>query len=690
MSNATDSEIVEVKLTTKTAKGTLVRSPATIQYKAGRIIFLKSPFALKDEIKAMKGSRWHGFDEDPITTVDGRDYFKVWSIEDCQRNAFQLRMLTGEDVYQWFDRELIEHDIVDVYCNGKLTPPMAHQIDLINHGLTYHYQIWAAEMGTGKTLSAQITIQMSGVKYWWWVGPKTSLPNMKREFKKWGFKFDGNIKIEFMTYEAMTSRMDQWSDGDELPQGVVFDESSRLKGATSNRTRGAQDLANKIRDKYDLDGYVIEMSGTPSPKSPLDWWSQSEIAWPGFLREGSPKQLETRLAFMSDRQYDAGVFKKRDGWKDNEHKCCQCGETELEGPHELDGDTDPEAYHKFSPSVNEVALMYDRLKGLVVIKHLKDCISLPERRYRRVICKPTQSVLRVSSALMQSAPNIITGLTLCRELSDGFQYKEVKDGTSPCSHCAATGQVEEWFDTEDEERSYQAIDMLDPKVIERLEKRTIDCQRCHGSKVVDKMVRLTREVPCPKERALANDLETCEETGRIVIFAGFCGSVDRIVNYCRKHGWAVVRCDGDGFEVSLVENGEVKTLTNDGEESLEYWADLANNPRVAFVANPESGGMSLTLTEARMCVFWSNTFKPEYRSQAEARIHRKGMDENLGCEIVDYVHLPTDMRVLDVLRDNRKLELMSMGDFQFSEDGVLTVCDRPEDNTVIEYLDDAA
>jgi hypothetical protein len=73
-----------------------------------------------------------------------------------------------------------------------------------------------------------------------------------------------------------------------------------------------------IRAEYGFDGYVNLMSGTPSPKSPIDWWSQAEIAWPGFLREGSIKALEQRLAFMVDHEYDAGVFKKRLGWKDDE------------------------------------------------------------------------------------------------------------------------------------------------------------------------------------------------------------------------------------------------------------------------------------------------------------------------------------------------------------------------------------
>jgi hypothetical protein len=38
------------------------------------------------------------------------------------------------------------------------------------------------------------------------------------------------------------------------------------------------------------------------------------------------------------------------------------------------------------------------------------------------------------------------------------------------------------------------------------------------------------------------------------------------------------------------------------------------------------------------------------------------MDENLGATIVDLIHLPTDERVRDVLKANKKLENMSLGE----------------------------
>jgi hypothetical protein len=38
------------------------------------------------------------------------------------------------------------------------------------------------------------------------------------------------------------------------------------------------------------------------------------------------------------------------------------------------------------------------------------------------------------------------------------------------------------------------------------------------------------------------------------------------------------------------------------------------------------------------------------------------MDVNKGAVIVDLIHLPSDDRTLNVIRENRELELMTMGD----------------------------
>jgi SNF2 family DNA or RNA helicase len=200
-----------------------------------------------------------------------------------------------------------------------------------------------------------------------------------------------------------------------------------------------------------------------------------------------------------------------------------------------------------------------------------------------------------------------------------------------------------------------------PEVIEHgidgYEKRMATCSTCDGSGKVPHMVRETKEIKCPKDQAVRDLLEENEDQGRLVIFAGFQGSIDRIVKICHKKQWDVVKVDGRGWKIQ----------TCDGEKPprkmkpLDYWADLSNE-RVVFVAHPASGGMGLTLTESRMAVFYSNDFTPESRSQAEDRIHRPGIDMNKGATIVDLFHLGTDQKVLNVLRDNRRLEKLTLGE----------------------------
>jgi SNF2 family DNA or RNA helicase len=87
-------------------------------------------------------------------------------------------------------------------------------------------------------------------------------------------------------------------------------------------------------------------------------------------------------------------------------------------------------------------------------------------------------------------------------------------------------------------------------------------------------------------------------------------------------------------------------------------------PKVVVIANPEAGGMALTLTAAPTEIFYSNSFKFEARGQAEDRAHRPGMDSNRGLTIIDFVMLPTDKLVIDNLKKKKVLQDMSMGELR--------------------------
>ena len=224
------------KIEAQTSSGTRIRVPVLLERKDGRIYFwdgkvgTKTRYGLMAEVKAMRGAHFHGYNDEGEYAKT-----KVWSVDDCQRNRFQIGYLCGEDVYAWFDRPLVRHEYRPLTRGGVPQTFMPHQADMADAGLTYHYQIFGAEMGTGKTLAAQMVIEKSGVDLVWWAGPKTSIPNIKREFKLWGFPFD-RIQVEFFTYEGLVRVMDEWDGSQPLPRFFVADESSRCKNDTSQRS----------------------------------------------------------------------------------------------------------------------------------------------------------------------------------------------------------------------------------------------------------------------------------------------------------------------------------------------------------------------------------------------------------------------------------------------------------------------
>ena len=633
----------DIQMIVSTNSGNKIKVPATVRYDKGRIWFVKSPFALKDEIKAMKAAKWHGYDDPPK---------KMWSVADCPRNRFHMEWLTGGNPYERWDQPL-QHWEYD-------RPLREHQEVMSDTMLTYHYAIIAAEMGTGKTLSAIECMEQSGATEWWWVAPKSAIQAAKREFHKWGLSTEVNLTI--MTYEKLRSIMKEWVDGTP-PQGIIFDESSRLKNAFAQRTVAAQNMADLIRKNWADDGFVIEMSGTPAPKSPVGWWSQAEIAWPGFIREGDPRAFEQRLGVFVEKETMQGKHLQRVSWLDDDKKCNVCGGYEEDEQHVDEFLSDD--YHTFVPSKNEVSFLYERLQGLTLKLLKKDCLDLPDKIYRTVRTAPSTTLQRVARGLVKVAPTVITGLTWLRELSDGFQYKHIEDGMTKCPVCK-DGTTPLWVDPADENKTFEMVDMLDDDYVATLLKTTVECTRCGGSKEVPKIIRTATQIPCPKDNALKDLLEENEEQGRLVVFAGFTGSIDRIVDLCLKQKWAVVRVDGRGWKVYDIDGNSLHQ-----EDALSYWANL-DNTRVVFVAHPQSGGLGLTLTESRMAVFYSNDWNPESRLQAEDRIHRMGTDMNKGATIVDLIHLPSDEHVRDVLQDNRRLELLTLGEIEnmFNEEEI--------------------
>src|SRR5215471_13651346 len=132
---------------------------------------------VKDEIKAMQGCRWHGYD-DPNPR-------KIWSVQDTLRNRFQLAYLMDLDPYAPYNAPLIQF-------NGSRVL-YSQQKEIGSHVITRRQCIIAGEMGIGKTLSIIEAMEAMGLSGYvdqivYWVGPRAAIYSVRYEFWKWKAK----------------------------------------------------------------------------------------------------------------------------------------------------------------------------------------------------------------------------------------------------------------------------------------------------------------------------------------------------------------------------------------------------------------------------------------------------------------------------------------------------------------------
>lgn len=270
-------------------------------------------------------------------------------------------------------------------------------------------------------------------------------------------------------------------------------------------------------------------------------------------------------------------------------------------------------WHLLEWKEREVKFLQQRLAPLVQIHLKKDCLDLPSKMYEVRDIEPSKKVLRVAKTIADNEMSVLQAINKLRQLSDGFQYQYGYD----------------------EERNVKT----------RTE---------------------TKFVGSPKLDELKADLENHNDIGRIIIYAGFQGSVDLIVKTCVDAGWTVLQCDGRGWQVHHAENpddaeGVVMWSTDDCLEQMDRSTNDGRISKLAFVANPESGGTGLELSASPTIIYYSNTNRGEARMQSEDRAHSANMDTNRGLTIVDYVYLPVDRTVRDSLIEKKDLQNLSMG-----------------------------
>ena len=593
---------------------------------------------LVEEVKMMEGARWN-----PDK--------KCWTIAKSQHNDFQMRYLSGEDVYAPYDAPvpILETD----------RPLREHQLEMAGFMISRPGSLIAGEMGTGKTLSwitaTEHLIQNHGYGATpddiWYIGPVAGVRAVGRELKKWNATFEPRM----ITYEKFTKVINNW-DGSAPPQMVCFDESSKLKNRTAQRSKAAKHLADSMRNELD-DYRIIEMTGTPAPKSPLNWFWQCMIAQPGYLREGKENKFRDRLCLMDKREtMTGGVYFQVSTWWDDERKCATCGELPNHQNHNVATCT-----HSYTPSKNEVSYLYERMKGLVLVKFKKDCLDLPEKQYEEIRLKPTVEMLRAAKIIRSKSPRAITALTLMRELSDGFQYTEKVVGRDECPNCLGSGTFRTMMPKEGVDPNKPTMEVSeDDYTVE-----DIQCPNCSGKGDVPRYERDMDMTETPKDQFLIEELDAHEEVGRYIVFAGFTGTLERLEAIAHTYGWTTLRVDGKGYRGMAPDKAQLDAdeLLDAMDASHPRFEELRSKyPKLCFIGHPKAAGMALTLTASPVELYYSNDFDGEARMQSEDRFHRLGMDPNKGAIIKDLILLPTDKLVLDNLKQKKRLQNLTLGE----------------------------
>lgn len=271
---------------------------------------------------------------------------------------------------------------------------------------------------------------------------------------------------------------------------------------------------------------------------------------------------------------------------------------------------------------DEVNRLYKRLRGLTHVYFKKDCLDLPEVMYEDVNIAPTPELMAVAKSVTDNAESVLEARNILRQLSDGFRY--IKEYNA-------------------EKNKMERVD--------------------------------TEYFGSPKEDQLKTDLELYEDVGRVVVYGGFQATVDNITTICNAMGWVVLRIDGRGYKVFKPYGLELDIDKDLCLNEIDGSTNQGIIPKLAIVAQADAASTGLEFSASPVSIYYSNTDNGAARMQSEARPHSGNMNKNRGYLVKDYIHLPSDKKIRDSLKNKKRLQDISMGEWKevfenFGEDSL--------------------
>jgi SNF2 family DNA or RNA helicase len=150
----------------------------------------------------------------------------------------------------------------------------------------------------------------------------------------------------------------------------------------------------------------------------------------------------------------------------------------------------------------------------------------------------------------------------------------------------------------------------------------------------------TEVIPSNKDEALIEILDEIDVAkNKVVIWAAFLFSVKKIAKIIEKLGHKVLMLTGEAEDTNKVVQLFQKTKDHN-----------------VLVCTQKKAAESITLTEARYAIYYSNIWSNDARLNSEARIRRKGSEKHSSIMYIDLVTKGTvEKKVCDCLRMKKDL-----------------------------------
>jgi len=393
---------------------------------------------------------------------------------------------------------------------------------------------------------------------------------------------------------------------------VIVDESTRIKNGRRKPRRGKRKGAkrtNKILDYFKDVTHKCILTGTPTPNSPFDLWSQFE-----FLRRDYFEKdffyfkhhygILIQKATQEGRRYTTVLDEK--SYAIIKHKLKQFPKLS----HSILEDLAAANRMKVSDiiTINKMEKytgyknlkeLKDRISRVTFFVKKQDCLDLPDKVYEKLYCEMKGTQKKLYNDLKKQMYAEFSGkeITVVNKVVMVLRLQMIAGGLFPCTDTDIKLDKDgnEYFDSV---YTYEPLE-----------------DNC-------------------KMSVLLGDLEEVSKDTQIIIWARFRGEIDLIVNNLRENGYSCRRYYG-GSKYEVIDQ-------------------FKRNEFRILVGNPQKGGEGLNLQNATLHYYYSNSFKADSRLQSEDRSHRIGQTNKVTYK--DLICKKTvDERIYQILKNKEDL-----------------------------------